>query len=504
MADWSHQPKAEAEIVRHYRDGAKAVVLVLPTGGGKTRTAGNMMWKAWAQKGHKSIFVADRRELVFQPARAFAALGYDVGITMADAGEDADGTTWNRPDAPIQICSKQTLATGRYNLPDAQFVVTDECHTSITEVYSALMRYWPNAWELGLTATPVRGDGKGLGRRYQGLVVGATYELLQKNGVLVPVTAKSPRSTIQRASEGGIKPSAKSMVGDPVGWWKKWAEGRKTFAFCRNVAESRGLRDEFRRHGITAGHVDGTMKKDGVDAELKRFRSGEITVICNCNMLKYGVDVPDASCLLIYAPFGSFVDYRQAAGRVMRSAPGKTDCLIIDMAGAVNYHGYADEDLEWSLDEDRSVDAEHKKAVKDGKRPKPITCPTCYQVFQSRSTCPACGWEIPEKRGQLEANKAGTLTDVYRDGKRCGQSAPPPLTKKDLQNAWHRALAIAANTGKTCKVAAGIFRSNVRGALDGKRFEDEGIVPLPQPWEWNKPVAAVFPDFVRKKKESTC
>lgn len=497
MADWSHQPKAESELVRHFKNGAMSAVLVLPTGGGKTRTAGIMMWKAWKQKGHKSIFVADRRELVLQPARAFQALGFDVGITMADSGSDEGGTTWCRPDAPIQICSKQTLTTGRYQLPDARFVVTDECHLSITEVHAALMKNWPNAWEIGLTATPVRGDGKGLGRRYQAIVTGATYQHLQTNGVLVPVQCKAPKSKVQRKSQGGLKPTGKTMTGDPVGWWKKLGENRLTFAFSKNVAASKGLRDEFRRQGIAAGHIDGRMRPDEVQDELLAFRRGEIRVICNCNMLKYGVDVPQASCLLINAPFGSFTDFRQASGRIMRAYPGKVDCLVIDMAGAVNYHGFPDEDMEWCLDDDRCIDGEYKSAMKDGKKPQPITCPTCYEVFKARSTCPACGWEIPVRRGTSEENRNGTLTDVQRE--ECGLSARE-WTQRDIQNAWHKALAIAANMGRTCRVAAGIFRGNTKGSGIGK-LEDAGIEPLPRSWwEWNKSVAEVFPEFVRKRK----
>lgn len=461
-----------------------------------TRTAGNMMWKAWTQKGNRSIFVADRRELVLQPARAFQDLGMQVGITMADSGTDEFGDGWYRPDAPIQICSKQTLMTGRYKLPDAQFIVTDECHTSITEVYKELKRNWPNAWEIGLTATPVRGDGKGLGRRYDAIVTGATYEILQRNGVLVPVICKAPKSSIQRKAEGGKRPTSKDLVGDPVGWWKKLAEGRLTFAFSRNVAESKGLRDAFRLAGIPAGHVDGSMKNSEIDEELRRFRSGEYTVICNCNMLKYGVDVPEASCILINAPFGSFVDYRQAVGRVMRSFPGKTYCIVIDMAGAVNFHGFPDEDMEWSLDDETSVDAKHKSDMKNGKKPKPVTCPECYEIFQKRSKCPACGWEIPSSRGQEGIARAGSIVDVHRERQRA--ATRQQFSNRDFQSAWLKALGIAANRGMTIKAAAAIFRSNTKGQLPGS-LESAGLEPFPQSHEWNMPVSEVYPNFVRRK-----
>jgi DNA repair protein RadD len=255
------------------------------------------------------------------------------------------------------------------------------------------------------------------------------------------------------------------------------------------VAHSMALRDEFRKAGIPAEHVDADTEGGERGEMFARLASGETLVVCNCNIARYGVDVPQAECCQIVTPMTSVVDFRQSVGRVLRSCPGKTRAVVIDHAGAVLYHGLPHADLPWTLDVDTDHVELQKKRMEDGEAPKPVACHECHTLFSGTRKCPGCGWE-PKRAAKNQATKAGTLTKV--------EDVTREFTGADLQRIWARKVGVCVNKGLPLSQAAGMFKSEA-----GRAPWDCGVLldRLPEAGShlWRRPAYEAYPDFCRKK-----
>ena len=183
-----YQTRAIDLVRAEYRRGRKSVLLVLPTGAGKTATASQLI--AWAvARGRRCLFVVHRREIVLDTARRLAAANVPCGVVMA-----AERPT----DAAVQVCSVQTL-TAREQHPPADLIVWDEAHHCAAETYRDIRAQYPTAWHLGLTATPERSDGAPLGDAFEALVAPITVAELVSAGHLAPIDVVAPSARLQSA-----------------------------------------------------------------------------------------------------------------------------------------------------------------------------------------------------------------------------------------------------------------------------------------------------------------
>jgi superfamily II DNA or RNA helicase len=165
--------------------------------------------------------------------------------------------------------------------------------------------------------------------------------------------------------------------------------------FAAGVKHSIALCQQFQAAGITAEHVDGKTAKEVRDNVLARFKVGTIQVIVNCMIFTEGVDVPDIGCVVLARPTKSLVMYMQMVGRGMRAVAGKTDCILLDHAGAVHEHGFPDEITEWELSTSgKIVNKKHEQRKK--KESEPISCPLCSLLYTKQMVCPNCG-NIPTR-----------------------------------------------------------------------------------------------------------
>lgn len=318
------------------------------------------------------------------------------------------------PSCRVQVCSFDTLHSRAVRndwmaMPPADLVLVDEAHLSISETRQEILGHYPDAVVIGLTATPVRGDGRGLGEIYDDLVIAASVRELTEQGSLVPVRYFAPSAPdlagikIQGGDyverELGKRMDDAKLVGDIVHNWHRLAEGKSTVVFCVTRAHSRHVRDEFLKAGIRAEHVDGETPLDERKAILERVSSGETTVLTNVYVATYGLDIPRLECAVLARPTKNLGLYIQTAGRVLRPFEGKSEALIIDHAGAVLEHGFVDDPIPWSLDGDDSVSDRKTKQEQEQSEPKEIVCGDCGTVFKSARRCPNCGHEmIPPKQ----------------------------------------------------------------------------------------------------------
>lgn len=384
-------------------------VLVSPTGSGKTYAASQLVHRL----ARPTLWLAHRRELVQQAAGQLAALGLRCGILQAGFQEKR----W----LPVQVGSVQTLA--RRELPPAELIVVDECHHAVGESYRKLLAAYPSAYVLGLTATPFRLDGRGLGSVFRTLIVAATTRELCDDGTLVaPSVFAPPGPTMQgvkiTAGDYNLEQAAqrmdtKKLTGNIVTTWLKragphthdgasgpahgglWAGlesdapagGRRTVVFAINVAHSQHITERFVEAGVRAEHLDGTVPAIARAAILRRLRTGETTVLSNCMVLTEGWDLPALEVAVIARPTASLNLHLQMLGRIMRAAHGKAGALVLDHAGNHGRHGAVTDDIEYSLEDQRGATVKKK----DGEAPT-RTCPSCYLVCPAGChECPECG-----------------------------------------------------------------------------------------------------------------
>lgn len=414
----TYQVDAVEDLRESWRQKHKRILLQLPTGGGKTVIAAEIIRGAVA-KGNRVLFVAHRRELIHQAANKLRDAGIPHGKILA--GERAS------VEEPVQVASIQTLQArafrrGTLELPPAEVVIIDEAHRALAKGYTTLAEMYPNAALLGLTATPVRGDGKGLGHLFSDMVLGPSIPFLTEQGFLVPVKYFAPSMpdlhgvklvagdyNQLQLDERMDKPK---LVGDVVSNWAEICSDRKTVVFATSVKHSIHLAEQFQAIGINAAHLDGETPLDEREGMLADVNSGRLQVITNCMVLCEGWDQPDISCCVLARPTKSLGLYLQMAGRVLRPAPDKSDTYLIDHSGAVYQHGFLHEPFEWLLDTEGKVG--DREAKRKQSQPSPITCEKCYTVYEKQHMCPSCG-HMPEKFGRGVQQVEGTLGEVGTD-----------------------------------------------------------------------------------------
>jgi len=355
-------------------------ILVSPTGSGKTTMATEIVERL----GRPTLWLAHRKELIDQAAERLAAHGLRAGIVMAGFRSD--------PDARVQVASVQTLV--RRNKPPAGLVVVDECHHAAAETYQKILGDYTDAALIGLTATPFRLDGRGLGDLFGELVVAAWPDELCAAGVLHKPrvwASKAPDLRGVRVVAGDYslgalaeRTNTAELNADIVQTWQKRATGRRTVAFAVDIAHSEAITEAFRQAGVPAEHLDGATPRAERDAILARLASGETLVVSNCMVLTEGWDLPALECAIIARPTASLNLHLQMIGRVMRACHGKDGALVLDHAGNHHVHGLVTRRLDYTLSDERVGFSEPL-----GLR----RCSHCGLLFETdEPCCPECGW----------------------------------------------------------------------------------------------------------------
>lgn len=367
-----YQQRAVDAARASWRAGKRAIVLVAPTGAGKTALS-TMLGGPALSRGEKVYFIVHREELMHQARSAFSRIGVRAGIIAAGAAPS---------DSNFQIVSLQTAVARKLELsPD--LAIIDECHHVAADEWSAPIRSMRarDVGIVGLTATPDRGDGRGLGGPdgiFDDLIVVAQPRDLIRRGFLVPCRVMSPPR------------ARKSLAEHPVRAWQMYARGRKTITFSGTVSYARKLADEFSSAGIRARCVDGKMAATDRARAIAMFRSGELEVLTSVNVLTEGFDVPETSCVITTTGASAPAPLIQKVGRGMRPAPGKADCLHLDLRGAWRELGMLpEEDRAFSLD---------GRAIMGGPRERGDVVAQCrgcgcsVRANEFRdSVCPYCG-----------------------------------------------------------------------------------------------------------------
>ena len=414
------RPYQVAAVDRIEADPHRRSLMVAPTGSGKTVIAVELIRRARA-RGERILFVDHRREITAQTCRKLWDFRIDHGTVQSGFPP--------RPGEPVQVASIQTVHARAIRgstsyLPAADLIVIDEAHHARAATYQRLIAAYPSARILGLTATPCRGDGRGLGNIFESLIEVATVGGLIAAGWLVPTQVYAPirpdltgvavRRGDYAENQLAARVNTDRLVGDIVEYWFKLAERRKTVIFATGVAHSVHLRDEFRRAGVLAEHVDGSTPTEERDTMLERLAGGDIEIVTNCQVLTEGWDCPEVSCIVLARPTKSLELFRQMVGRVLRPAPGKTNALVLDHAGAVFEHGLVDDPINWTLGEDDRAENLAHRARGEYEPPALTTCPECSAVRFEGQPCWVCSWH-PVAKPKIVDVAEGELGAVNRN-----------------------------------------------------------------------------------------
>ena len=456
-----YQVKAINDLRQVIAQGHKRVVLMNPTGSGKTTIASEMIRSA-VEKGKKCLFLADRIELVEQTSKRFDYEGIRHGIIMAQHSR-------YEPHSPVQICSPQTLA--RRTIPEADLVIIDECHV-FYGIHKKMMETMPNTIFIGLSATPFT---KGLGKYYTKLVVGATTIDLTNKGYLVPANVFAPSepdlAKIRMIGgdydekELGVRLDKPQLIADIVETWVKRGENRPTLGFAVNVLHSQHLCEKFKNAGIRAEHIDAYISKKERERIISDFKSGYCKVLFNVGILDKGFDHPEASCLIMARPTASLMLYIQQAGRVLRTHPSKENCIILDHAGNTARHGFITDELPTELDLGIKK-TPPKTAIKEKKA---SICPSCAFVRPKNVyKCPCCGFAPINSQDKIKIAK-GELKEVTV-GK---------ITMDDKQKFYSELLYIQIEKGYREGFAANTYRNKFgvwpKGLLEMPKIASQSV-----------------------------
>jgi DNA repair protein RadD len=311
------------------RGGKRAVCLVVPTGGGKTRIGAEIA-RGHAARGGSVLWLAHRTELVGQAADRLRAEGLAVGLIAA--GVQADGA------APIQVASIQTLIA-RAARPTATLLVLDEAHHYVADEWGDVAQHYASTFRIGLTATPERSDGKPLGDLFESLVAPVGVAELTEQGFLTPCEVLAPRRRLKRA-----------MAGDPVERYIAVARGRRAIFFAASVEQAEELAERLLAAEIPAACIHGETPPSERASALDRFVRGELVALTNVFVLTEGTDLPPAEVCVLARGFSNASTYLQCVGRVLRPSPGKSGAIVLDLCGVSRTFGVPADEREYSLE----------------------------------------------------------------------------------------------------------------------------------------------------------
>jgi len=391
--------------IRHSVFAHKITLAVASPAFGKTYCAGFIAASA-IEKKRTVMFCVHKRQLLIQTANSFKNLGIKYGFIAAKFPKN--------PYASMQIAMIGTLNNKYLDLPVPDIFIADEAHLSMSPTWQKIIRHYLDngCYVIGLTGTPIRLSGQGMGELYNDMVLSKSPEWLIENKRLsdyklyAPVKPDMSKAKMSRGdytidSVLDVMDNG-SVLGNAVKYWKKFAQGKRTAIYCVDVAHAQNTAMMFNAHGIPAAYITG----DSTDAEIRKaimdFADNKILVLCSCNMISEGFDLSATvgrdvtiEAAISLRPTQSLALYLQQIFRALRYKP--FPAILIDMAGNTARHGLPDHDHQWTLEGQKKK----KRRKKDDEEEdiKINTCPKCFICHEPAPVCPDCGhiYEIKER-----------------------------------------------------------------------------------------------------------
>ena len=337
-----YQGEAKEAVFEQWEGGIRKTLLVLPTGCGKTIVFAKIT-EDCVRNGDRVLILAHRGELLEQAADKIAKA---TGLKCAtEKAEESCLGSWYR----ITVGSVQSLMreTRLSRFPEDYFntIIIDEAHHCISDSYQRVLKHFPDAKVLGVTATPDRGDMKNLGQVFDSLAYEYTLPKAIKEGYLSPIKAVTIPLQVDLTGvgvqSGDFKAGDLGTALDPyleriAEEMEKYCREKKTVVFLPLVKTSQKFRDILNGHGFRAAEVNGESS-DRAEI-LEDYAAGKYNVLCNSMLLTEGWDCPDVDCIVVLRPTKVRSLYCQMVGRGTRLAPGKDHLLLLDFLWHTERH----------------------------------------------------------------------------------------------------------------------------------------------------------------------
>lgn len=366
-ADRGYQQRAKEGCREAFRQGAKSVLLVAPTGSGKTMMGAEMVADHLARAPTNTVnWYAHRRELEIQ---ARNTLRDEFGLEVAHRGLGRH--------ARVRVLGVQA-SVKRGEVPDCTLSFFDEAHHFAADEWGRLVHAAKHQPMLGATATPERGDGKGLDGIFDRIVVAAQPKELVDDGWLVACDVLRPSQV--------LKPD--EIAQRPVDAYLSEARGSQCIVFAPHVKASEQYCQEFQAAGVAAAHLDGKTPAKKRERMLQAFADKRLQVICNVYVLTEGYDCPSIETVIVARGCGSPGIWIQMVGRGLRPYPGKTLGRVLDLRGVSHLFGLPDEDRVYSLE---------GLAIRRKEDPGVRFCQQCGGLLPDTGPCPQCERETSKE-----------------------------------------------------------------------------------------------------------
>jgi DNA repair protein RadD len=431
------QERLESEIYAAWNTGAVNVMPVAPTGSGKTVVLSKLL----RDEPGSSIAIAHRQELVSQISLALARNGVRHRIVGARGSNNLTriitalqvaefGHSFLDPSAKCGVGGVDTIVkmVNETWFKQVRLAVQDEGHHVLAaNKWGRAASLFPNARGLFPTATPLRADGRGLGRHADGLtdalVLAPTMRELIGMGFLTEYRIFAPPSDFHRENirvsdstgelvkEDAAKEIKRSCItGDVVHHYQKFAAGKLGVTFAVDVEEATKTAAAFNAAGVKAEVVTADTPDAQRATVLRRFKNREILQLVNVDLFGEGFDLPALEVVSFARPTESFALYAQQFGRVLRLSEGKTHGIVIDHVGNVLRHGLPDAPKLWSLDR-----REKRSNKPDDAIPLKV-CVECLQPYEAvKKRCPYCDHYMAPAQRSAPEFVDGDLTELDPD-----------------------------------------------------------------------------------------
>jgi len=437
-----YQQAAVDGVRDSFRLGRRRPLLVAPTGSGKTVIFSYITASA-AAKGNRTLVLVHRAELLEQCHRSLESMDVPHGLIASGLTPDRSQLT--------QIASVQTLVRRFDRVLPPDLIVIDEAHHATAGAWASVLAQYPNARVLGVTATPQRLDGKGLGQVFDDLIRGPEVTKLIDEGYLCKPVYYAPKTVDltgvhmvagdYNRAEVAERMDRPTITGDAVIHYRKYAEGQPCIVFCTGIKHAEHVAQAFNAAGYRFKVIDGTLAKGERARRVLDLSSGALQGLVSVDIVSEGFDLPCVSTAILLRPTASLSLHLQQIGRVLRPSPGKQRAVILDHVGNCRRHGLAEEVRDWSLD---GIRKRGKRGPQDDVADT-RQCPECFAVHTPSPQCPQClhVYEIKDRipdvvEGELEELKAReavrgrkreqgtaqTLEDLIRVGKARGMKNP--------------------------------------------------------------------------------
>ena len=396
---------------------------VAPTGSGKTIMLSAVTGRLLVEPDAKACILAHRTELTGQNRTKFERVNPGMTTSVFDANEKS----WlgQATFAMVQTLSRQSHLE---QMPTLDLLVIDEAHHASSDSYryviDAVLARNPKASICGLTATPNRGDGKGLREIFSnvadqislGEMIAAGHLVSPRTFVIDVGVQDALKNVRKTAIDFDMDEVAsildKRLISDAViKHWKEKAASRKTIIFCSTVAHAQHVYEAFEAANVNAALVHGELSGGERKARLAAFESGSAQVVVNVAVLTEGYDYTPTSCVILLRPSSYKSTFIQMVGRGLRTIdpeefPGvvKSDCIVLDFGTASLMHG--------SLEQEVNLNGH----LHEGEAPTK-DCPDCGAIVpMACMECPLCGhiWDRQQKDGGVLADFIMSEIDLLK------------------------------------------------------------------------------------------